>query len=260
MTIAPDLHTLTGAYAAHALPAPEREAFERHLAQCGACAQEVAEFAATLARLGAAEAVTPPAALRARVLAGIGSVRQLAPSGPAPDGTAPTGRTGWRGRRGRLPRRWPGLGLAASVALALALAAALGGLAVQQHDQARQARSQTARLQEQQAALGALITAPDARTATAASGTGAGAVIWSESRDQAGFLATGMPALAAGRTYQLWFDDEGTMRPAGLLPGGDGAVLLTGGISGAAGVGVTVEPAGGSPHPSGPPVMLLPFG
>ncbi|MFG3054777.1 anti-sigma factor domain-containing protein [Kitasatospora sp. NPDC048239] len=253
MTIAPDLHTLTGAYAAHALPPPEREAFERHLTQCGACAQEVAEFAATLARLGAAEAVTPPAVLRARVMAGIGSVRQLAPSGSAPDGTASTGRTG---RRGRLPRRWPGIALAASVALA----AALGGLAVQQHDQARQARSQTARLQEQQAGLGALITAPDARTATAASGTGAGAVIWSESRDQAGFLATGMPALAAGRTYQLWFDDAGTMRPAGLLPGGDGAVLLTGRINGAAGVGVTVEPVGGSPHPSGPPVMLLPFG
>ncbi|MFF2041514.1 anti-sigma factor domain-containing protein [Kitasatospora sp. NPDC058170] len=253
MTIAPDLHTLTGAYAAHALPAPEREAFERHLAQCGACAQEVAEFAATLARLGAAEAVTPPAELRARVMTGIGSVRQLAPSGPAPDGTAPIGRTG---RRGRLLRRWPGLALAASVALA----AALGGLAVQQHDQARQARSQAARLQEQQAGLGALITAPDVRTATAASGTGVGAVIWSESRDQAGFLATGMPALAAGRTYQIWFDDAGTMRPAGLLPGGDGSLLLQGRIDGAAGVGVTVEPAGGSPHPTGRPVMLLPFG
>ncbi|MFD5088620.1 zf-HC2 domain-containing protein, partial [Kitasatospora sp. NPDC058406] len=59
MTTGADLHTLTGAYAAHALPDPEREAFEEHLARCASCAQEVAEFATTLARLGAAETVTP---------------------------------------------------------------------------------------------------------------------------------------------------------------------------------------------------------
>ena len=39
-----DLHTLTGAYAADALSGTERLAFERHLDDCPACAQEVREF------------------------------------------------------------------------------------------------------------------------------------------------------------------------------------------------------------------------
>jgi anti-sigma factor RsiW len=33
-----DLHTLTGAYVLHALSESERAAFERHLADCAACA------------------------------------------------------------------------------------------------------------------------------------------------------------------------------------------------------------------------------
>ncbi|HYN16781.1 MAG TPA: zf-HC2 domain-containing protein, partial [Actinomycetes bacterium] len=49
-----DLHTLTGAFAAHALSDTERLAFERHLEACPACAQEVRELQATTARLGSA--------------------------------------------------------------------------------------------------------------------------------------------------------------------------------------------------------------
>ncbi|MER8185886.1 anti-sigma factor [Kitasatospora sp. NPDC094015] len=250
MTIAADLHTLTGAYAAHALGESERQAFERHLAQCPACAQEVREFTATLARLGAAEAVVPPAELKARVLAGIGTVRQLAPASAEPDQDGPAGHRG-----GRAARQWPKLALAASVALA----AALGGLAYQQHDEAEQARSRTAALQQEQARFGALLTAPDARTSTATAGSGVGTVVWSESLGRAGFLASGLPALPADRTYQVWFNDAGTMRPAGLLPASNGSLLLEGPIDGAAGIGVTVEPAGGSAHPTAAPMMLLGF-
>ncbi|GAA1937850.1 anti-sigma factor [Kitasatospora viridis] len=248
MNAAPDLHTLTGAYAAHALPEAEQLAFERHLAQCPACAQEVAEFRATLARLGTAESVLPSPELKQRVLAGLGEIRQLPPAaGP----TTPAGR--WS----RLRRRWPNLALAAC----LALAAGSGALAVEQHDQAQQARAEATRLHDQQAAIGALLTAPDARTATAAAPAsgGAGTVVWSQGRGQAAFLATGMPSPPQGHTYELWFNDAGTMRPAGLLPGGTGQLLLTGAIDGAVGVGVTVEPSGGSAHPTGQPVMLLAF-
>ena len=71
---APDheMHLLTGAYAADALDAGERDAFEVHLGTCDACRQEVAELTATTARLGSAEAVPPPPGLRARVLDEIG--------------------------------------------------------------------------------------------------------------------------------------------------------------------------------------------
>ncbi|MFF4342192.1 anti-sigma factor domain-containing protein [Kitasatospora sp. NPDC001540] len=241
-----DPHTLTGAYAAHALDPEERDAFEHHLGHCPSCAQETAEFAATLARLGAAETVAPPPELKARVLAALPGVRQEAPQLAR---TAPP--------RVRPARRAPRFALAACLALALGA----GAVAVQQHREAGRARDRAAALARQQETVAALLTAPDARTATAAAtGGGTGTVVWSAARGQAGFLATGLPAPGPGRAYQLWYDDAGTMRPAGLLPTGSGTLLLSGALDGAAGVGVTLEPAGGSAHPSGAPVLLLPFG
>ncbi|MFF4814386.1 anti-sigma factor domain-containing protein [Kitasatospora sp. NPDC001309] len=249
MTVA-DLHTLTGAYATHALEPAESAEFERHLAGCPACALEVAEFAATLARLAAADSVVAPEALKARVLAALPTLRQEAPrtAPPAVDARRP----------GPLRRGLPRLALAAC----LALAVGAGGVAVQQHQEADRARARATALQQAQDQVAGLLAAPDARTATgaAAGGAGVGTVVWSPSRDRAAFLASGMPAPGAGSTYQLWFNDSGTMRPAGLLPGSDGALLLSGPLDGASGIGVTVEPAGGSAHPSSAPVMLLSFG
>ncbi|MEU3571383.1 anti-sigma factor [Kitasatospora sp. NPDC036755] len=244
---AAELHTLTGAYAAHALDPEEGAEFERHLAGCPACTQEVAEFAETLARLGSAEALLPPPALKARVMAALPTVRQQAPhTAPVPGH-----------RRDRPARGWTKLALAAC----LALAVGAGAIALRQHQRAGQAQARAAALQQQQDRFAALLTAPDARTVTGtvAGGSGVGTVVWSDYRGQAGFLASGMPVLAAGSTYELWFDDAGTMRPAGLLPAGDGALLLTGAPNGARGIGVTVEPAGGSAHPTTAPLMLLPF-
>ncbi|HEV3013215.1 MAG TPA: zf-HC2 domain-containing protein [Actinomycetota bacterium] len=74
-----DLHTLTGAYAAHALSDTERLAFERHLDACPACAQEVRELTETAARLGGAVAAPPPPDLWDRVRAEALVTRQLAP-------------------------------------------------------------------------------------------------------------------------------------------------------------------------------------
>lgn len=247
MTTVAELHTLTGAYAAHALPESERSAFEEHLASCAACAQEVAEFSATVARLGVAESVTPPPELKARVLAQVASVRQLAPMVEEEDRPVAT-----RSRRGRALTR---VALAASVLLATAA----GTLAVQQHQDAQQARSETAAVRQQSASVSTLLTAPDARTATASASGGVGTVVWSQSRGQAAFLAGNLPKLASDRVYQLWYNDGGTMRPAGLLPASTGALLLSGRIDGASGVGVTVEPSGGSAHPTSSPTMLLAF-
>ncbi|MFJ9611605.1 anti-sigma factor domain-containing protein [Kitasatospora sp. NPDC101176] len=253
MTIAhdADVHLLTGAYAAHALDAAESEAFERHLADCEACALEVDGFAATLARLGAAQAVLPPPALRPRVLGRLEQTRQLPPRTRSTPLPAP--------RRGPGRTRWPRFALAASTLLATSL----GVLAYQQHDRADTARSQAAELREQQTVFGELLTAPDVRVTTTASGTpgtGTGTVVWSPSHNQAGFLAAGMPQPAPGRVYELWLNHDGTMSPAGLLPGGDGSLVLTAPLDRARAVAVTDEPAGGSPHPTTAPIMVLPLG
>ncbi|WP_442802385.1 anti-sigma factor domain-containing protein [Streptomyces sp. CMB-StM0423] len=44
------------------------------------------------------------------------------------------------------------------------------------------------------------------------------------------------------------------MRPAGVLDGDGGAVLMEGRVATASGLGVTVEPAGGSERPTTKPV------
>lgn len=147
--------------------------------------------------------------------------------------------------------------------LAACLAAAVGaaGIAVQQNHQADQARGRAAAVQQQQDRITGLLTAPDARTASGpvTGGSAVATVVWSKSQDTAGLLVSAMPVLKAGTTYQLWFNDGGTMRPAGLMTAGSGATLLTGPVNGAIGIGVTVEPDGGSPQPTGGAVVLLPF-
>ncbi|MFF8831260.1 anti-sigma factor domain-containing protein [Streptomyces sp. NPDC015131] len=239
------LHAPSGAYALDALPDHERAVFERHMTDCAECAREVRELSATAARLGAAAAAVPPAALRERVLAEITTVRQLPPH-VAPGSGA--GRSG-PAFRGRLPR----LVLAACVAAT----AAFGGVVVWQHEDVRRAEQRAQRAEQRTADMSRVLSAPDARTVTGTEGGARVAVVVSRAEDSAVFLSSGLPELPAGKTYQLWFDDRGgTMRPAGLTRG-DGGLVMDGAVDGATGMGVTVEPAGGSPQPTGAPLMLM---
>ncbi|MEI7031885.1 anti-sigma factor [Streptomyces pratensis] len=243
-----ELHTLTGAYAVHALPDAEHRAFERHLRDCEACAQEVRELSATAARLGLAVAAHPPLEMRERVLREITTVRQEPPVHERRERSGRGGRTG----------RWPAYALAACVAAA----AAFGGAALWQNQLAQDARQEADRAQRQNQQLAEVLSAPDARTASGELAGGAhGAVVVSESRNRAVFLASGMERPPSGKVYQLWFNDAGAMRSAGLMDpsAGDGAVLLDGPVGRASGMGITIEPAGGSAEPTSSPVALMDF-
>lgn len=66
-----DVHALTGAYALDAVTDHELRVFERHLAECGHCRDEVEEFRVTAARLALAVALAPPPHLRVLVMAAI---------------------------------------------------------------------------------------------------------------------------------------------------------------------------------------------
>ncbi|MER5278494.1 anti-sigma factor [Streptomyces sp. NPDC002809] len=248
------LHTLTGAYALHALPESERREFERHLGDCEACSVEVRELSETATRLGLAVSVTPPRELRERVLHEIATVRQEPPPGGR---RARTGRMG-RSTAGR-PSRWPKFALAAS----LAAAAGFGGIAVWQNQEAQEARQDSRATQQRSDQLAQVLAAPDARTRSGTlEGGGKGTVVVSESRNRAVFLASGLAEAPAGKVYQLWFDDDGTMRSAGLMRASGGssttyATLLDGPVDPATGMGVTVEPAGGSAQPTSAPLALI---
>lgn len=244
-----DLHTLTGAYVLHALSDEERTEFERHLQECEACAQEVRELAATAGRLARAVSVTPPAAMKTEVLRSIATVRQLPPHTPT-QGRA-TGRTG----RGRRLSRF-------ALAACLAAAAGFGGIAVWQHQRADEAGERAQQAQRQSEQLAKVLAAPDAKAATARLTDGAtGTVVVAKSRNQAAFVAAKMPEPPSGKVYQLWFNDDGSMRSAGLMDPARSteAVLLDGPVDQASGIGITVEPTGGSQEPTSDPVALMNF-
>ncbi|MGX9882475.1 anti-sigma factor [Streptomyces sp. NPDC002276] len=245
-----DPHRLTGAYALHALSDEENTAFERHLPGCAACAQEAAELSATAARLALAVATTPAPELRERVLRRITTVRQDTP-GRTPVRALPAR----PGPRARALSRW-------ALAACLAAATALGGTALWQHQEADNARAQARSSRQATDGIAAVLAAPDARTRAAVLAGGAtGTVVVSRVRDRAVFVVSGMARPPGDKVYQLWFDDAGTMRPAGLMDPGraDQAVLLRGAVDGASGMGVTVEPEGGSKEPTSAAVALLSF-
>ncbi|WP_320774988.1 anti-sigma factor [Streptomyces sp. CRN 30] len=244
MTADADLHTLTGAYALHALSDEERARFTRHLSACRPCAQEVAEFTATTAKLAAAVAVTPRPDMKRDVLRRAATVRQVSPHtrAPRPAGTF----------RRRMPR------LVAAACLALAVG--LGGVTVGEHRRAEDTATEARRARQATDELIAVLGAPDAVTRRVPLDGGADAsLVLSAARDKALLVASGMSAPPRGKVYQLWYDVDGTMRPAGLMDAHrtTQAVLLTGSPNSASAVGITVEPAGGSARPTTAPLALV---
>jgi anti-sigma-K factor RskA len=229
-----DVHTLTGAYALDALSEIERAAFERHLADCVACRQEVDELRATAARLGSAVAVAPPAGMRDSVLAEIGRTRQLPPRGEA------TSR-----RRVSWPLRIALVATAAAAGVAVVLGVRVAGLE-QRLDAA----------QQQAASVNAVLAAPDA-TPLRDAGT---AVVVSRGQGRAVVVAAGLPELDAAHVYQLWVIGPGGPRSAGLLGAGTAdriRPLIAEVPTDANRIGITVEPAGGSAAPTTPAVTML---
>ena len=63
-----------------------------------------------------------------------------------------------------------------------------------------------------------------------------------------------------GKVYELWLERDGEMIAAGFMPEGpDNTVLLSGDAATADGVGITVEPEGGSTEPNLDSAVVLSF-
>jgi anti-sigma-K factor RskA len=243
-----ELHLLTGAYAADALTGAELAEFEKHLARCEACTEEVRGLRETAARLGTATAIAPPPGMRQQVMDAVGRTRQVPPPGRVLRALgAPRGAT--RPRR-VLPRP------VAAVAVA-AMAAAIVVLAVLQIG----TRQQLEQTQAGNRAVAAVLAAPDARIQ--ASGTTVGGTVTAviSPRDREAVVTTAsMPAPAGTRVYQLWVISTAGARSVGLLSAsGTGATspVLVGNVMPGDRLGITIEPAGGSSRPTTTPVVLI---
>jgi len=254
-----EIHSLIGAYAVDALTEQERRTFEEHLDACAHCRAELIGLRETAAHLGGSVQDQPPADLRATVLGQIGAVRPLPPILPedsaqatseasttTPEHPPATRLSSRRQRHYRLRRRW---------LTSVAAAAAILVGAVAWHPWTGSTPAQVSASQQVLHASDAqrLVKHLDGTTAT---------LVYSHRLAKAVLITSDMAPAPQGHTYQVWYmTASGAATGAGFVhPSGGGkhsSVLLKGNADEAAVVGVTIEPAGGSPQPTTKPIMTM---
>jgi anti-sigma-K factor RskA len=219
-----DPHDLLAAYALDALDDDERERFERHLADCEECTEQLAMLREPVAALAyAAEGPVPRNELRDRIIEGARAEPRAAVI--------------------KLPRRNWALGAAAGVAAAAtALAIGLGLWANSLSNSLDRERNKSViqKLLEENATTKPLI--------------GANGSLIVAKNGRAGLLVCGLAGTPSAKTYEAWVISGKSPVPAGLFRGGNGcsSVLLTQRVPENATVAVTLERAGGATSPTLP--------
>jgi anti-sigma-K factor RskA len=250
-----DIHDLLGAYCTDALDADERAAFEAHLAACDQCRSEAADFREVLAALADAHPVRPPQDLEDAVMAGV-RTSGVAPTANAdrarPMGVTASASAGAPAAAGPAPRVSPWRRAAPWMAAAAAGAVLFaGGVGLGRS----MAPAQSATGAGDMAAVVAVASAPDAHVLPVEIMGTTSRVVMSQEMDKAVFLASDLPMPAKGMCYQVWrVLPDGSMESAGVAtPAADGhiAVVLDGGAQDVTKFMITMEPPGGSEHPSG---------
>ncbi|HEU5241371.1 MAG TPA: anti-sigma factor, partial [Ornithinibacter sp.] len=106
-----------------------------------------------------------------------------------------------------------------------------------------------------------VVAAADATTVTSVKGDTTAKVVFSRQLGRSAISVTGLPSLPDDQTYQLWYADaDEEMHPAGVFDtdaSGRASTVLDGDANAAVAVGVTIEPAGGSPRPTTEPIMVM---
>ena len=245
---------LAAAWALDALDDDERAAYEERLRTRPEERADADALRETAARLGAAVPVEPPARLRAGILAALATTAQEPPGEEPPaQGTSAVTDLGAaraaRRDRTRRPARWSVLVAAAGLVVA---AAGIGvGIGAGPDDPPVVSAQEAARQE-----VADLLSAPGARVSTVtASDGGTATLVRADGR--LGVLTTGLPAAGAGRDYQLWLASGEAVSSAGMLGvGAGGAAATVVEVGDSDGVGISVEPAGGSPQPTTTPVVF----
>jgi anti-sigma-K factor RskA len=272
-----ELHTLAGPYVMDAVTPQERSRFARHLDDCSQCRDDVREMREATARLGMAAVVRPRPELKEQTIRAAFRTSQLAPlvDGPVVEGpvvdspeadrpvvvsTAPADpdraavprwrRAAWRGRSIRLPAKF-------ALASAAVVAAAAIGFGVA----ANNVMEQLHHTQRQDHMIASVLAARDAVMLTARITTGGTAtVVMSHHQRRLVFTTHGLRPLPSGWGYELWLMGPAGDRSAGMLRfEADGMTdpTVVSGLRHGDAIGVTVEPAGGSPLPSSSLVVMI---
>lgn len=231
------------AYATGALDRESKVALEAHLPGCPTCQAELASFrAVSEALLQAIPVVRPPLSVR----------MQLQNRLPA---NQVAKQTWWSWS-------FPQVGMAALIILLLLLnISSFFQFQNLRNIQAKQSRQ----LETDRVAL-AMLAYPETKIVPIHADNLAGTILLDKERNAAVILAWDLPALSSEQSYQVWLiDPQGGRTSAGIFAANAGSaftsieVQVTGSLERYVGLGVTIEPSGGSPQPTGARVFKVDF-
>lgn len=237
------LHENIPAYALGALEGEDARALEAHLQTCESCRTELADYRAVSDSLLAAIPPRQPSpALRKRLQARLPSAQKSARP-----------RFAWSFGR-----------LATGGALLLLLGLNLLSF-VQMRELQRQQSDVLRQLQNNQAAL-AMLSYPETQALAIEAEHVSGTVLLDTERNSAALVMWNLSELPSQQSYQIWLiEPDGHRVSAGLfraesdLPYTTQPIFSSQDISNFVGIGVTIEPAGGSDQPTGPRVFKVDF-
>jgi anti-sigma-K factor RskA len=235
----PDDHVIDmiPGYALDCLNEEEKRQVTAHLSQCVHCREELEAYRRVVDELHqAVSPVEPPAGLKQQILSGV-QPKQAAAGSDAPPLS--------------LQRLWNGLHRAAPVwayaSFVLVIVLAASNLWLLQHvnrlDAAIPGEFRTISL----AGFG---KTPDAT----------GLLVLSRDGNLGTLVVDGLPDLNAAQQYQLWLIKDGERTSGGVFsvsPAGYAALAIASNqpLKNFSAFGITIEPAGGSPAPTGEKVM-----
>jgi anti-sigma-K factor RskA len=238
-------------YALGALDPDELRLMERHLQSCSSCQRELQDFELIEdGLLQATPLMTPPAHLRDRLSKSLAAARETRPTPVAPKRNF----FSWRS--------W--LPLATGLVAVVLFAINLGT-----YGQLRALQNEQAALQKQlltsQTAL-ELVSRPDGQTMQVKGEGGSGSLITGDNLNTGVLYAQGLASLDPSQTYQVWLiDSTGVPVSVGVFSPEPGQTYITvliissEPITSFSAMGVTIEPSGGLPQPTGPMVLSTEF-
>jgi anti-sigma-K factor RskA len=241
---------LKEAYALNALSQEEREEFERHLSENPSEQAELDELLGVANLLALApQEKEPSAGLRKGLMS---QVRAEAKASGSSEAASAAGHERSRGSRGGWASRLFG---ARGIATA-AVAAALVGLLVWNvslQSEMQNLRDLQAEAQEPRDTQMSAYDLSGSGEATSVKGE-----VVRIGDQGAMMVATDLPSLPEGKTYEMWSIDEEKPESCGVFEAGDGPAIqpIDQSISGAETFAITVEPEGGSEQPTTDPIVL----
>lgn len=231
------------AYALGALDPEELAALEEHLQTCEICRAELAEYQRVSSGLMAALPPVPPPASVRRALQ-----RQLAA----------------RAAPKRPAFSWS-LGQGVVVGL-IALMVVLNAMLVAQVYSLRRQQAELASQRTSDQTALAMLAYPSTKSLTFDENGVSGSLLVDKQRSLLAVFAWNLSSPPAGKTYQMWLiDPQGKRTSGGFLIPESGYPFVMAVIRSPkpltdfTGFGVTLEPSGGSPQPTGPRILRVDF-